>query len=134
MLGKPIEELLGKSMDEIFPPELAKSMVADDMRVLKEGKVITVEEELNGRFYSTTKFPVCIDGKPRFLAGYTTDITERKRREAQQELEYRRIEETNAQLTEANRQLKLTQDQLLAGTQRSGATRTRAGSFWRSLP
>jgi PAS domain S-box-containing protein len=113
MLGKPIEELLGKNMDEIFPSELAKNMVADDMRVLKEGKAITVEEELNGRFYSTTKFPVFIDGKPRFLAGYTTDITERKRREAQQEWEYRRIGEINAQLTEANRQLKLTQDQLL---------------------
>jgi len=81
MLGKPVEELLGKSMDDLFPSELAKSMVADDMRIMKKGKVITVEEELNGRFYSTIKFPIFIDGKPRYLAGYTTDITERKNTE-----------------------------------------------------
>jgi len=81
MLGKPVAELLGKSMDDLFPSELAKSMVADDMKVLKEGKEITVEEELNGRFYSTIKFPIFVEGKPRFLAGYTIDITERKQTE-----------------------------------------------------
>ncbi|MBC8389266.1 MAG: PAS domain-containing protein, partial [Actinobacteria bacterium] len=81
MLGKPVEELLGKSMDKLFPSELAKNMVADDMRVMKEGKVVTVEEELDDRFYSTIKFPIFIEGKPRYLAGYTTDITERKNAE-----------------------------------------------------
>jgi two-component system cell cycle sensor histidine kinase/response regulator CckA len=79
MLGKPLAELLGKSMDELFPSELAKNMVADDIRTMKEGKVVAVDEELDGRFYSTIKFPIVIDGKPRYLAGYTADITERKR-------------------------------------------------------
>ncbi len=78
MLGKPIYELLGKNMDDLFPSELAKSMIADDKRILKEGKEITIEEELNGRFYSTIKFPITIDGKARYLAGYTIDVTERK--------------------------------------------------------
>jgi PAS domain S-box-containing protein/putative nucleotidyltransferase with HDIG domain len=81
MLGKPLVELLGKNMDDLFPSELAKSMVADDMRIMKEGKAITVEEGLNGRFYSTIKFPIVIEGKPRYLAGYTIDITERKQAE-----------------------------------------------------
>jgi PAS domain S-box-containing protein len=81
MLGKPIYELLGKTMDELFPSDLAKSMLADDLRVLNEGKQITVEEELNGRFYTTIKFPILVKGKPRYLAGYTTDITERKQAE-----------------------------------------------------
>jgi PAS domain S-box-containing protein len=83
MLGKPMAELIGKSMDDLFPGELAKSMVADDMKVLKEGREITVEEELNGRRYSTTKFPISIAGKPRFLAGYSIDITERKQFETE---------------------------------------------------
>jgi PAS domain S-box-containing protein len=78
MLGKPIAELLGKNMYELFPSVLAKNMVADDLRILKEGKVITVEEELNGRFYSTIKFPIFIEGKPLYLAGYTIDITQNK--------------------------------------------------------
>ena len=81
MLGMPIAEMLGKTMDDLFPSELAKKMIADDMRIMKEGKAITIEEELNSRFYSTIKFPIFIEGKPRFLAGYTIDITERKRAE-----------------------------------------------------
>ena len=81
MFGKPLSELLGKSMYDLFPSELAKRMVAGDMRVLKEGTVVTVEEEFNGRFYSTIKFPIFINGKPRYLAGYTTDITMRKQKE-----------------------------------------------------
>ena len=81
MLGKPMHELLGKTMDDLFPSDLAKSMIADDLRVLNEGKQITIEEELNGRFYTTIKFPILVKGKPRYLAGYTMDITERKQAE-----------------------------------------------------
>jgi two-component system, cell cycle sensor histidine kinase and response regulator CckA len=78
MLGIPLEKLLGKTMDELFPSELAKRMIADDKRVLDEGAVITFEEELNGRQYETIKFPINIEGKPEYLAGYTIDITEKK--------------------------------------------------------
>jgi PAS domain S-box-containing protein len=97
MLGKPVVELLGKNMYEIFPSELAKSMVADDMRIMKEGKTITVEEELNGRFYTTIKFPIHIEGKPRYLAGYSIDITERKKAESllrENEEKYRALVES----------------------------------------
>ena len=78
LLGKPLQDLLGKNMDELFPSDFAKSMINDDKRVLQEGRVITVDEELNGRFYTTIKFPILAEGEPRFLAGYTIDITERK--------------------------------------------------------
>lgn len=82
MIGKPLQELLGKTMDDMFPSDLAKTMVADDLRVLKSGKSLTIEEEHNGRFYTTTKFPIIENGKPPFLAGYTIDITENKKAEA----------------------------------------------------
>ena len=78
MLGMPISEILGKTMDELFPSDLAKSMVEDDKRILNNGQVVYVVEELNGRTYETTKFPIFIDGKPEMLAGVTLDITERK--------------------------------------------------------
>jgi len=81
MLGRPMSELLGKNMDDLFPSDFAKSIVAHDMRVLKDGKLIEVEEELNGRYYSTIKFPIEVEGKPRHLAGFTIDITERKQAE-----------------------------------------------------
>jgi len=81
MLGRPLSELLGKNMDDLFPSDLARSMVADDKRILHEGKVVTVEEALGGRHYWTVKFPIFLEGKPRYLAGYTIDITERKQAE-----------------------------------------------------
>lgn len=81
MLGIPISEMLGKSMDELFPSELAKSMVADDLRILAEGQRVQVIEEFNGRVYETTKFPIFKDGKPDMLAGFTLDITDRVRAE-----------------------------------------------------
>ena len=81
MLGKPLEEMLGKTMNELFPSDLAKSMVEDDRKVLKGKRPVTVEEELDGKYYTTTKFPIYIDGKPRYLAGYTIDLTEYKKAE-----------------------------------------------------
>jgi len=81
MLGRPMSELLGKNMDELFPSDFAKKMILDDQQILKEGKEIVVEEEFNGRNYMTIKFPVKIGGKPTYLAGFTMDITDRKRME-----------------------------------------------------
>jgi PAS domain S-box-containing protein len=78
MLGVPVEQALNKNMDELFPSDLAKSMVADDLRILNDGKRILVTEEFNGRVYETTKFPIYKDGKPEILAGFTLDVTERK--------------------------------------------------------
>jgi PAS domain S-box-containing protein len=71
MLGRSIEDLIGTTMDDLFPSDLAKSMIEDDKRVLREGKPIEVEEEFNGRFYTTTKFPLMREGKPPLLAGFT---------------------------------------------------------------
>src|SRR4030066_148898 len=72
------DELIGKTMCDLFPSDLAKSMVEDDLSILREGKPIEVVEELDGRFYTTTKFPIIREGKPRRLAGFTMDITEAK--------------------------------------------------------
>jgi two-component system sensor kinase FixL len=81
MLGRPIHELIGKTMNDLFPSELARNMVEDDLRILREGKPIEVVEEFNGRIYTTTKFPIRREGKPPLLAGFTIDITARKRME-----------------------------------------------------
>ncbi len=78
MLGRPVHELIGKTMNDLFPSELAESMVKDDLRTLNEGESIEIEEELNGRFYTTRKFPIIRQGKPPRLAGFTMDITEAK--------------------------------------------------------
>ncbi len=81
LLNMPLENILGKTMDELFPSDIAKRMVEEDKQVLSERKNVTVMEEFGGRIYETTKFPISIDGKPNMLAGFTLDITERKQAE-----------------------------------------------------
>jgi len=78
MLGMSLNELLGKTMDELFPSDLAKNMVADDLQIMNKGQRVDVMEEFNGRIYETTKFPIYKDGKPEMLAGFTLDVTDRK--------------------------------------------------------
>ncbi|OGU33577.1 MAG: hypothetical protein A2068_14890, partial [Ignavibacteria bacterium GWB2_35_6b] len=81
MLGRPLDELLGKNMFELFPSDFAAKMVEDDKQILNEGKVIEVQEEFNGRVYTTIKFPILHNGEPVYLAGFTIDITETKKAE-----------------------------------------------------
>ena len=83
MLGRPLREILGRTMDEVFPSDLAKRMIQDDLKVMGGHVPIEVEEELDGRSYYTLKFPVLEDGVPRYLAGFTQDITERRQAEAE---------------------------------------------------
>jgi len=80
MVGIPGSEMEGKSMEELFPKEFAAKITADDWDVVSGGKVLTLKEELNGRSYTTIKFPISMGGK-NLLAGYTIDITDQKRAE-----------------------------------------------------
>jgi PAS domain S-box-containing protein len=71
------EKLIGKSMEELFPPDFAATTSADDRRVVGGGTPLQTEEHLDGRTYSTIKFPISQGGKT-LLAGYSIDITERR--------------------------------------------------------
>jgi PAS domain S-box-containing protein len=91
LLGKPMEEIIGKTADEMFPPEIAQKMIAEYIAILKEDRAISSEAEINGRFYTTIKFPIHVEGKPRYLAGYSIDITERKKAEDKLKIEHIRL-------------------------------------------
>ena len=80
MIGIPGSQIVGKTMYELFPAEFAAKITADDWQVVSSGSVIRLEEELSGRSYTTIKFPI-IDGQRTLLAGYTIDLTDRKRAE-----------------------------------------------------
>jgi PAS domain S-box-containing protein len=102
MLGLPVSEMLGKSMNELFPSTLAEAMVEDDKKILASGKMVKVDEELNGHFYTTIKFPIQIEDRPRYLAGFTIDITERKLAEKaiqESEAKYKTIFESTGTAT-----------------------------------
>ena len=80
MIGIPGSAMVGKAMPELFPAEMAERMTADDWAVVSSGKVLELDEELNGRSYTTLKFPI-VQANRTLLAGFTIDITERKEAE-----------------------------------------------------
>jgi len=79
------EDFLGKTSQEVLPPDLARQMAAAEQKVLAEGRVlIEVEEQSrdtwgNTRWLSTTRVPLR-DSRGRIigLVGICRDITERK--------------------------------------------------------
>jgi PAS domain S-box-containing protein len=81
MIGIPADKMRGRTMEELFPAEFARKITADDLAVLREGKIIQLDEEFGGRSYTTIKFPISRAGKTSILAGFTLDITPRKRAE-----------------------------------------------------
>lgn len=85
--ARPVKELLGKTVAEIFPGDYGVHALETDRRVMREGKRIELEETLNGRTFHTIKFPIFQDGKPKYLAGFSSDITERKNIEAELRLQ-----------------------------------------------
>ena len=80
MLGMAGRDIVGKTMAELFPAELAAQITADDWAVVTRGEVLHLDETLDGRHYTSIKFPI-VQGDRTLLAGYTIDVTERKQAE-----------------------------------------------------
>ncbi len=79
------QECVGKTTEELVPQEVAKLMIADDLKALTEGPLVTQERitDVHGaeRFFDTYKFPIEGEGVPTLLGGIAVDISERKRAE-----------------------------------------------------
>ncbi|MEI7846019.1 MAG: PAS domain S-box protein [Chloroflexota bacterium] len=95
-VGIPAAQLNGKTPQELFPPEVAAKVVREDWEVVSAGKILQVEDELQGKSFSTIKFPFLQAGRT-MLAGYTLDISEQKLSEKQlklSEARYRAVSQT----------------------------------------
>jgi len=100
VFGLALEQTVGKTDAEIFPPKLAAAYRANDLQVLEAGVPMVFDEfaiHIDGPHLSIViKFPLFDgDGKIYAIAGIVTDVTERRRLEAQvlemSEREQRRI-------------------------------------------
>ena len=78
-------ECMGRTTEELLPPEVAEQMIAQDRKVLNEGPMVFQDRitDVHGaeHFFDIYKFPVEVEGFPALLAGIMVDITERKRME-----------------------------------------------------
>ncbi|SDR59482.1 ATP-binding protein [Paraburkholderia tuberum] len=89
LLGYRREELLGRSVHDLFPAEEAEFFALKDRAVLESHHMIDIQEEpvhtRHGvRLVHTMKIPIAdVRGVPQFLLGISRDITEHKHAEAE---------------------------------------------------
>ena len=85
IVGKPVDEVLGRRDADVLPPEVARELEAVDRRIF-EGETLAFEETLDiegeARTFLTTKAPYrSPEGDIVGLVGMARDVTERKRSE-----------------------------------------------------
>nr|WP_320134019.1 PAS domain S-box protein [uncultured Holophaga sp.] len=81
LLGRPVEEVLGRTDREIFPPALARHFQEEDARVMEGGEPLLLEHILprgkgGDRSVLITKARIGGDGLSPCLLGISRDITE----------------------------------------------------------
>ena len=110
-LGKPLEEILGKTDFDFFPSELASKYQEDDRRILETGEALeTVEEHQppSGEkiYVNVVKTPIYdADGNIIGLQGIFWDITEKKRAEE-------RAKKASEALARSREELRLKNEQM----------------------
>jgi two-component system, sensor histidine kinase len=81
MIGVAQKDLIGRSDEELFPPEVAQVLRENDRRVLQEGLTLKAEEtvpmgEKEATFLSI-KFPLESGREEAAVCGIATDVTDR---------------------------------------------------------
>jgi two-component system, cell cycle sensor histidine kinase and response regulator CckA len=118
LLGRRVEEVIGKDDTELFTPETGREIMAADRKVVESGKTQTYEElgisAGVARTYLSTKGPHRDShGEIMGLLGICRDITDRKRaeqefRQSQQKLRIH-FEHTPLAVVEWDTQLRITE-------------------------
>jgi two-component system CheB/CheR fusion protein len=81
--GTKNEQVVGRTLAQIFKAETANMFLSDNQKVLESGRVLSKEEEaeapVNVHQFYTVKFPLHnIHGQPEAVGGISMDVTERK--------------------------------------------------------
>ncbi len=84
LVGAASGDLVGKTDDQLFPPDVAATLRANDRRVLEAEGPLEIEETLalgdGVRVYLSLRFPLRDhDGRIYGIGSISTDITERRR-------------------------------------------------------
>ncbi|MCU0782439.1 MAG: PAS domain-containing protein [Verrucomicrobia bacterium] len=106
MLNRPLDQILGRTIYDFLPRELAEKRDQDDLSVIRGGKIFEQIEESKflsheRRFIHVLKMPIFdANGKVVSLQGMFWDITEQKMAEE-------RIHQANAELARSQEELRV---------------------------
>lgn len=105
LLGYSKEELIGKNDYDFFPKNEADFFTEKDKKVFDTGKLLEIEEESihtkykGVRILETKKIPILDSfGNPIYLLGISSDITDRKKIEAELEKKTKELARSNTEL------------------------------------
>jgi PAS domain S-box-containing protein len=104
------EEVIGKTVFDFNPPELAQKYYEDEEQIIQTGKPMIDREEIaihrdtgEQRWHLTSKFPIKnAEGNIIGLVGISRDITIRKKVEEELWKTHEDLEQTNIELKRAN--------------------------------
>jgi PAS domain S-box-containing protein len=126
LVGLKKEEIIGKTDEQLFPPDLAAQCKKSDEEVLKKGMAVRVEEQTadkrcGRKFFETIKVPIRDgQGKVSGIIGVSRDITERKlieERLREREALFRSIAENSHDgiaIIDENRKIVYANDELIS--------------------
>ena len=119
LLGKPLDQIIGKTDLDFYPPELAKKFQQDDREVIRTGRIFeTTEENVapdgEKMYVHVVKTPI-LDAKGRVLGTQCIfwDTTAQKRFELQLQRKNDELAASEAALRKSNEDLKSAQLQLI---------------------
>ena len=83
------KDRIGKTDEDLWPPEVARKLVENDQKVWSTGKALHTIEHLGtdrgGKVARVSKFPLMHQGRPHVLGGIAFDITDQVRTEEEKE-------------------------------------------------
>lgn len=77
LFNTSLENILGRQMNELLPDDVARRVVLEDQNVMASSEVFQEDDEINGRYYTTTKFAIHHESGTS-LGGFMVDVTEQK--------------------------------------------------------
>ncbi|WP_292518257.1 PAS domain S-box protein [Methanoculleus sp.] len=112
-LGRPVFEVLGRSAIELLGPEVGGPIMTNDQRVVETGTTGTFEEIVGDRIFYAIKTPMRDSrGSVTGVITVGTEITERKKAEAQKQELLEQLQQFAEEMEVQNKELQSTTKQL----------------------